>query len=368
MEKTLFMLLIMVFSEFSTKTIKNCHQNCGYRFWHTAGTCLPSGQCRCRWGWTGPNAKYIDGGKYNNQILADYCTIPCHFTFDFRNPRCIITTTQTFATEQHIISTANKKSKNETFLTNVLQTDFPITAINSNSSNNNSKYPSKQKAHPSNTLSAKKKSSNTTFTKPGQSTAIKDAISEPAEQIAGKEITQHNTEAFETIKSTPTEELTLNNDSTLVVISDSVEKLTNNKLTRYSAELPVKSKEFVFKTKSTLNSNSKLTPSELDASTIPKSELKLFPELELSTETKRYSTEPAILTIEPLTNKDLFRSFSKATVSETTEVSTKSESTKLSKEKPTINSIEVIYLNFSLSSIASDNLTMYDSLCCFYNP
>ena len=57
-----------------------CHQKCGTGVHHAAGKCQSNGVCLCWWGWTGDNARYINGGKLNNRILADFCTRPCHFT------------------------------------------------------------------------------------------------------------------------------------------------------------------------------------------------------------------------------------------------------------------------------------------------
>ena len=66
----------------------NCHIFCGVSVWWNAGICQKDGRCLCWWGWTGPNGVYIDGGPQNNLILADYCTEPCHYTHDYRNPSC----------------------------------------------------------------------------------------------------------------------------------------------------------------------------------------------------------------------------------------------------------------------------------------
>lgn len=75
--------------ERKAKQLKECHPRCGYLFWHVAGQCQSDGRCLCWWGWTGENAQYINGGPLNNRILADFCTEPCHFTHDYRNPKCV---------------------------------------------------------------------------------------------------------------------------------------------------------------------------------------------------------------------------------------------------------------------------------------
>jgi len=49
--------------------VRQCHPRCGYLFWHVAGQCQPDGRCLCWWGWTGPNARYVDGGPLHNRIL-----------------------------------------------------------------------------------------------------------------------------------------------------------------------------------------------------------------------------------------------------------------------------------------------------------
>ena len=59
---------------------KRCNLKCGTGKYHAAGKCQNNGDCLCWWGWTGNNARYINGGKLNNRILADFCTRPCHFT------------------------------------------------------------------------------------------------------------------------------------------------------------------------------------------------------------------------------------------------------------------------------------------------
>ena len=42
------------------------------------------GKCLCAFGWTGPNAFYIE----ENRVLADYCKQPCHYTPVVKNPAC----------------------------------------------------------------------------------------------------------------------------------------------------------------------------------------------------------------------------------------------------------------------------------------
>lgn len=65
-----------------------CDPLCGTGTYHSAGKCLSNGRCLCWWGWTGSNACYIDGGSYNNRIIADRCTKACHYTHDHRNINC----------------------------------------------------------------------------------------------------------------------------------------------------------------------------------------------------------------------------------------------------------------------------------------
>ncbi|XP_032234699.1 protein draper isoform X2 [Nematostella vectensis] len=63
-----------------------CHPKCGQAVYR--GKCLSNGRCLCWWGWTGPNSCYVNGGVYNNRILADFCGKACHYTHDYRNARC----------------------------------------------------------------------------------------------------------------------------------------------------------------------------------------------------------------------------------------------------------------------------------------
>ena len=69
----------------------DCHPLCEITVWWRAGVCQQNGRCLCRWGWTGPRAVYVNVGKLKNFILADYCIYPCHFTHDYRNPKCGVT-------------------------------------------------------------------------------------------------------------------------------------------------------------------------------------------------------------------------------------------------------------------------------------
>ncbi|EDO38234.1 predicted protein, partial [Nematostella vectensis] len=64
-----------------------CDKQCGAGVYH--GKCLSDGRCLCWWGWTGPEACYVDGGTYNNRIIADYCNDACHYTHDHRNESCV---------------------------------------------------------------------------------------------------------------------------------------------------------------------------------------------------------------------------------------------------------------------------------------
>ncbi|KAJ7386400.1 hypothetical protein OS493_008524 [Desmophyllum pertusum] len=66
-----------------------CDPLCGTGSYYGRGTCKSNGRCLCWWGWTGPNACYVDGGTYNNRILADRCVDACHYTHDYRNYNCI---------------------------------------------------------------------------------------------------------------------------------------------------------------------------------------------------------------------------------------------------------------------------------------
>ena len=72
-----------------------CHENCNvYHGIPYNEQCLPDGRCLCHYGWTGPNAKYIQDneycGKYKGlkKIAADYCSIPCHYEPNYQNPMC----------------------------------------------------------------------------------------------------------------------------------------------------------------------------------------------------------------------------------------------------------------------------------------
>lgn len=35
------------------------------------GICLSDGRCLCWWGWTGPNACYVEDGTYRNRIIVN---------------------------------------------------------------------------------------------------------------------------------------------------------------------------------------------------------------------------------------------------------------------------------------------------------
>ena len=94
MEKSSISLILVLFVVAFTsakplhenEVVARCHPRCAYLYWHEAGRCQPNGRCLCKWGWTGPNPTYINGGELHNYILADYCSEPCHFTHDYRNP------------------------------------------------------------------------------------------------------------------------------------------------------------------------------------------------------------------------------------------------------------------------------------------
>ncbi|CAB4027859.1 multiple epidermal growth factor-like domains 11, partial [Paramuricea clavata] len=73
----------------STTPTKPCDPKCGNPPYHGRGICLSDGRCLCWWGWTGPNACYVEDGTYRNRIIADYCAKACHFTPYVRNPKCL---------------------------------------------------------------------------------------------------------------------------------------------------------------------------------------------------------------------------------------------------------------------------------------
>ncbi|XP_046840335.1 tenascin-like isoform X2 [Xenia sp. Carnegie-2017] len=66
-----------------------CDPKCGNQPYFGRGVCLSNGRCLCWWGWTGPNACYVESGEYRNRIIANYCARPCHFTPYVRNPKCL---------------------------------------------------------------------------------------------------------------------------------------------------------------------------------------------------------------------------------------------------------------------------------------
>ena len=94
-----------------------CNELCGTGIFHATGICQVNGRCLCWWGWTGPNAAYIDKGEFENRILADYCRIPCHYTHDRRNQQCVAATTNTPSTTETSTRTSTTTSTTSTSTT-----------------------------------------------------------------------------------------------------------------------------------------------------------------------------------------------------------------------------------------------------------
>merc|ERR1712189_156422 len=85
---TSFHLLVLLAAcvlvhETSALAVNGCHKRCGTP--HGTGVCQKDGQCLCWWGWTRPNSKYLP----SNRIVADFCSIPCHYTHVFKNRKCV---------------------------------------------------------------------------------------------------------------------------------------------------------------------------------------------------------------------------------------------------------------------------------------
>ncbi|KAL9951117.1 hypothetical protein ACROYT_G043721 [Oculina patagonica] len=106
-----------------------CDPLCGTGTYHSAGQCLSNGRCLCWWGWTGPNACYVDGGTYNNRIIADRCDRACHYTHDYRNYNCTNNNTSTAKPATQPVSTGNPGTGSRT-------TGKPTTGMSYQSSTN----------------------------------------------------------------------------------------------------------------------------------------------------------------------------------------------------------------------------------------
>ena len=73
---------------FSKPLTAPCDPLCEAIGFHDTGICQIDGRCLCWWGWTGPNAVYINEGVYTNRILADHCTARCRYNHAAQNPEC----------------------------------------------------------------------------------------------------------------------------------------------------------------------------------------------------------------------------------------------------------------------------------------
>ena len=120
-----------VLAVFGQRRPSTCNELCGTGIFHAAGICQVNGQYLCWWGWTGPNAVYIDEGEYKNRILADYCRIPCHYTHDHRNQQCLAITTNTPSTTETSTRTSTTTSTTPTPTT---QSTTPIQTTDSTTS------------------------------------------------------------------------------------------------------------------------------------------------------------------------------------------------------------------------------------------
>ena len=49
---------------------KNCYNNLYSAPYQGKGQCLSSGRCLCWWGWTGPNACYVEKGTFTNRLIV----------------------------------------------------------------------------------------------------------------------------------------------------------------------------------------------------------------------------------------------------------------------------------------------------------
>ena len=105
-----FITISYVAAVFGRHLSSSCNKLCGTGVFHAAGICQENGRCLCWWGWTGPNAVYIDEGALKNRILADYCQDPCHYTHDHRNSQCATTSTTTSTPATTEISTKTSKT------------------------------------------------------------------------------------------------------------------------------------------------------------------------------------------------------------------------------------------------------------------
>lgn len=120
-----------VLAVFGQRRPSTCTELCGTGIFHAAGICQVNGQYLCWWGWTGPNAVYIDEGEYKNRIVADYCRIPCHYTHDHRNQQCLAITTNTPSTTETSTRTSTTTSTTPTPTT---QSTTPIQTTDSTTS------------------------------------------------------------------------------------------------------------------------------------------------------------------------------------------------------------------------------------------
>ncbi|XP_004342896.2 chitinase [Capsaspora owczarzaki ATCC 30864] len=71
----------------TTTTPGACDSRCGTGVYHATGKCLSNGRCACIYGWTGPNAIYVNSA---NNVQADYCSWGCYYSAAMANSQCAV--------------------------------------------------------------------------------------------------------------------------------------------------------------------------------------------------------------------------------------------------------------------------------------